>query len=100
MAHDLVGDPVELLVVDLDDAVEQAEVVAGLLGDVQQRAGVLREAAPAPTRARAQELVADALVVAHAEHDVVHVGADGLAHGGDGVDERELGGEERVARRT
>ena len=44
-----------------------------------------------------QELVADALVVAHAEHDVVDVGADGFAHRGDRVDERELGGEERVA---
>ncbi len=36
------------------------------------------------------------LVVAHAEHDVAHVGADGFAQVGDGVDERDLGGEERV----
>ena len=44
-----------------------------------------------------QEGVADALVVAHAEHDVVDVGADRLAHRGDGVDEADLGGEEGVA---
>ena len=41
--------------------------------------------------------MADALVVAHAEHDVVHVGAHRLAHRGDGVDEADLGGKERVA---
>ncbi len=29
----LLGDPVELLVVDLDDPLEQVEVVAGVLGD-------------------------------------------------------------------
>ena len=50
---DLVGHPVELLVVDGDDALEQIEVVAGVVGDLQQRPGVLREAATAPARARA-----------------------------------------------
>ena len=45
---------------------------------------------------RLQELVADALVVAHAQHDVLDVGAHGLAHGGDGVDEADLRGEEGV----
>ena len=61
-----------------------------------QRPRVLREAGTAPPRAGPEELVADALVVAHAEHDVVHVGADRLAHGGDGVDEADLRGEEGV----
>ena len=93
---DLVRHPVELLVVDGDDALEQVEVVAGVLGDAHERPRVLREAAPTPARARAEELEADALVVAHAEDDVVHVGADRLAHGGDGVDEADLGGEEGV----
>ena len=41
--------------------------------------------------------MADALVVAHAQHHVVDVGPDGLAHRGHGVDERELGGQEGVA---
>ena len=40
--------------------------------------------------------MADAAVVAHAEGDVLDVGADRLAHGGDGVDEGDLRGEERV----
>ena len=89
---------VELVLVDGDDALEQVERVAGGVGDVDQRPRVLGEAAPAPARAGLEELVADALVVAHAQHDVLDVGADRLAHGGDGVDEADLGGEEGVGR--
>ena len=66
------------------------------VGDLEQRPRVLREAAPAPARAGAEEVLADALVVAEAEHDVVDVGADALADRRDGVDERQLGGEEGV----
>ena len=49
MALDLLGDPVELLVVDGDDAPQQVEVVAGVLGDVDQRLRVLGEAASRPS---------------------------------------------------
>ena len=74
----------------------RSNVVAGVVGDLQQRPRVLREATATPARAGAEEVLADALVVAEAEHDVVDVGADALADRGDGVDERELGGEEGV----
>ena len=90
--------PVELLVVDGDDALEQIEVVAGVLGDANEGAGVFREATPAPAWARLEELEADAAVVAHAQHDLAHVGAHGLAQVGHGVDERHLGGQEGVRR--
>ena len=42
--------------------------------------------------------MADPAVVAHAQHHVVDVGADDLAEVGDGVDERELHGQEGVRR--
>ena len=88
--------PVELLVVDGDHALEQVEGVPGVGGDLQQGARVLGEAAAAPARAGAEEVLADALVVAEAEHDVVDVGADALADRRHGVDERQLGGQEGV----
>ena len=94
----LVRHPVELLVVDGDDALEQVEGVPGVGGDLQQGARVLREAAPAPARAGAEEVLADALVVAEAEHDVVDVGTDPLADRRHGVDERQLGRQEGVGR--
>ena len=91
MAH--LGDhPMELVLVDGDDARQQVERVAGVVGDVDQRPSPW-ETGPAPTRPRLEELVADALVVAHAQHDVLDVGADRLAHRGDGVDEADLGGQ-------
>ena len=93
---DLLRHPVELLVVDGDHALEQVEGVPGVGGDLQQRPRVLGEAAAAPARAGAEEVLADALVVAEAEHDVVDVGADALADRRHGVDERQLGRQEGV----
>ena len=45
-----------------------------------------------------EELLADARVVAHARRHLFHIGAEGLADIGDLVDERYLGGEQRVRR--
>ena len=78
------------------DGLEQVEVVARVVGDPQEGAGVLRQAGAAPAGTGTEELPPDPRVVAHAEHHVVHVGAHGLAHRGDGVDEGELGGQEGV----
>ena len=86
----------QLLLVAGDGAGQEREVVARLLGDVQQGPGVLGQARSAPARAGAQELEADALVVAQAEHDVAHVGPHLLAQAGHGVDVAQLGGQERV----
>jgi hypothetical protein len=56
----------------------------------------VREAAATPAGTWLEELVTDPGVVAHAEGDVLDVRADGLAHGGHGVDEGDLRREERV----
>ena len=63
---------------------------------LDERPGVLREAAAAPTRARLEEGAPDPLVRADALDHVVDVGADRLAHRGDGVDERDLHRQESV----
>ena len=84
--------------VDLDDGVEQLEVVARVAGQLLERLDVLGEARPAVADAGLQEVRPDAVVEAHALGDGAHVGAHLLAHVGDLVDERDLGGEERVAR--
>ena len=95
---DLVDHPSSLLIVDGDDTVEETELVTVILGDADERERVFREARAAPAWPGLEELLADALVVADAEDHRVDVGADGLADGGDGVDEADLGGQERVAR--
>ncbi len=61
-----------------------------------EQALLAHEAAAPPTRAGLEELVADARVVAHAEGDVLDVGAHRLAHRRHRVDEGDLGGEEGV----
>ena len=96
-AH-LLDDALVLRRVHLDDAVEQLEVVARVARGVQQRGDVLREARAAVARTRVQELEPDARVVAHADRDLADVGVDRLAQVRDRVDERDLGGEERVRR--
>ena len=78
----------------LDDA--QLHVV--ILRDLDQRAGVLREARAAEARAGMQEFAADAVVEPDAARDFLHVGADFLGKIGDLVDEGDLGGEEGVRR--
>ena len=50
----------------VDDARQQVEVVAGVVGDLDQRASP-SESSCHPNPARAEELGADALVVAHAD---------------------------------
>ena len=50
--RDLVDHPLELFVVDVDDAPHHREVVAVLLGDLHEGPRILREAAAAPARTR------------------------------------------------
>src|SRR5438552_7747725 len=82
-AFDLGHHPVELLVVDLDDASQEPEVISGVLGNTNQRVRILGKATPAPAWARFEELEADAAVVAHAQNDLTHIGAHCLADVGD-----------------
>ena len=94
-AH-LADHPPALLLVDVDDALHHREVVAVVGGDLDERLGVLGEAAAAPTRTRLEERPADPGVRTDALDDVVDVGADRLAHRRDGVDERDLHRQEAV----
>jgi hypothetical protein len=64
----------------------------------QERGGVLGEAGAAEARPGVQELAADAVVEAHAEGDILHVGTGSFAQIGDLVDEGDLGGEECIGR--
>ena len=56
------------------------------------------ETTATPPGPGAKEVLADALVGTHADDDVVDVGANAFADRGDGVDEAQLGGQERVGR--
>ena len=87
-----------LALVDLDHTPQEAELVSRRLGGVVERGGVLREARTAVPGSRVQELEADAGVVPHAQRDLAHVRVHRFAQVGDGVDEGDLGGEERVRR--
>jgi hypothetical protein len=80
---------------DLVEELVEAEQPDDPVPSREQRL-VADEAAAAPAGAGLEELVADAGVVAHAEGDVLDVGADGLADGGHRVDEGDLGGQEGV----
>ena len=82
--------------VDVDDRAQDVELVAEGRGGVDERVGVLRKAAAAVTEAGLQERRADAGVEPHALHDLRDVGAGQLADIGDGVDERDLRGQECV----
>ena len=64
--------------------------------DLDQRAGVLREARAAEARTGMQEFRADAVVEPDAARDFLHVGADLFGKIRDLVDEGDLGGEEGV----
>jgi len=89
-------DPLELLVVGGDGTFQEREVVARLLGDVDEGPGVLREAAAAPARTGLEVFEADAAVVAEAEDHIPHVGTHRFAQAGDGVHEAQLGRQEGV----
>ena len=94
--HDSASQPSAPYAIDLgEQLVEPHEPDPPVAGGRAAVSSPTKQLPPQPG-AGAEELGADALVVAHAEHDVVDVGADGLAHGGDGVDEADLGGQERV----
>ena len=92
------GDPLPLALVDVVDLAQERHRVldAELAGAVHERADVLGQAAAAEADAGVEELAADARVVADRVGEVDHVRAGGLAHLGHGVDERDLGGQERV----
>ena len=95
-----VGDLVALAGVDgLDRVDEVAEHVhAELVGPDGQGGDVLGQAAAAEAEAGVQELAADALVEADRVGEQHDVAAGGLAHLRHGVDEADLGGQERVRR--
>ncbi len=65
-------------------------------GDPAERADVLRETRSTEAEPGVEKGFTDTAIRADAGHDVGHVGADALAHGGDLVDERDLRGQERV----
>src|SRR5215213_898293 len=85
-----------LQLVHLDDGVQQLEVVTGVTGEQLQERDVLRETRAAEPDAGAQIARPDTGVEAHPPRDVVHVGADELAHVRDLVDEADARAEERV----
>ena len=75
---------------------QELEVVAEPRRGVDERVHVLGEAGAAVAEAGLEEREPDARVEAHALHDLADVRARRLADVGDGVDERDLGGEEGV----
>jgi hypothetical protein len=85
-----------LVVVDAFDGLEELEIVPQFLGDADESAQVLREAETAEADAGVEEVLADAAVEAHAERDLLDVGLGQLAKAADGVDEGDLGREERI----
>ena len=84
--------------VDRVDLAEEAQrlVDAQLAGSRHERADVLGQAAAAEAEAGVEEAPADAGVVADRVGELRDVGAGRLAQLGHRVDERDLGGEERV----
>ena len=73
-------------------------VGAQLAGARHERADVLGQAAAAESQARVEESPADARVVAERVGEQRDVGVDGLAHFGDGVDERDLRRQKSIRR--
>ena len=102
-AHELAGQVDGALApphVDLVDVLEEAQrlVDAELARARHERPDVLRQAAAAEADAGREEAAADAGVVADRVGQGHDVAAGGVAHVGHGVDERDLGGQERVGR--
>ena len=94
----LLHEAVHLRRVDMLNFLQQSEVVADLLGDLDERAEVFREAASAKAQRGMEEASADAFVHAHAVRHFLDVGARSLAQHGDGVDVRDLEREEGIGR--
>ena len=80
------------------DLLEQAEIIADLLGDLDEGAQVLGKAASAEAQRRIQEPPADAVVHAHAVGHFLHIGAGRLAQDGDGVDIGDLQRQKGIGR--
>src|ERR1019366_2079977 len=75
-----------LVGVDALHFLEQFELVANLLGNLDERAQILRKTTAAKTDAGVEETAANALVQADAVSDFLHVRVGGFADVGDGVD--------------
>jgi hypothetical protein len=86
--------------VDVVDVAEERERLRDveLLGSRHEAAEVLGQAAAAEAQPRTEEAPADARVVPDRVGQSHDVGTGGLAQLGHRVDERDLGGEERVGR--
>ena len=65
-------------------------------GHVGQRLDILGEAAAAIANASVKEVVTDALIVAHADGYLFHIGSQLLAYVGNLVDEGYTGGQKRI----
>ena len=93
---ELADHPPLLQMVDLDDGVQELEVITGVAGELLERLDVFGKARAAVADAGLQEVRPDAVIETHAVGHGAHVGAHHLAHVGDLVDERDLGGQEGV----
>src|SRR5438067_11280834 len=84
-----VGHGCALVAVDLHDSAQQLRVAARVGADLGQRAHVLGETAAAVAQSRAQEMLADAVIVPHAAGDLAHVCSHALADARDLIDEAD-----------
>ncbi len=81
-----------LLMIRLDHGAQQLEVIPGVLGDTDERCGVLGETRPSIAGAGLKEVRTDAMVHPHARYHVDHICTHGFTHVGKRVDEGEAGG--------
>ena len=86
-------EPGHLIGIDMLDFLEQPKIVADLLGDFDERAQILREAASAETERGVEKPPSNPLVHAHAVRDFVRVDAEELAVVAQFVDERNTRGQ-------
>ena len=84
------------VVVDREHRLDDPQRHVVIERDLDQRAGILREARAAEARPGMQEFRADAIVEPDAARDFLHIGADFFGQIRDLVDEGDLGGEKRV----
>ncbi len=85
-----------LALVDIVDGLRELDGDALLVSHHDAGESVFGETGAAVAEAGVEELVADALVGAHALTDAVDVGAEGFAEVGHLVDEGDFGGQEVV----
>lgn len=85
------------MVVNVFNFLEEIELVAMLGGDINESGDVFGEAAAAIADAGLEEVLADAFIEADAVGNVVDITTGEFANAGNGVNEGDFGGEERIA---